>query len=402
MIDFDEACDLIFSHCNGLGTHDCSIEDAVGMVLAEDIVSDVDVSPFRNSAMDGFAVRAEWLAGCSQSEPVTMPIDSTVFAGDVSIGSSAGERVVKVMTGAIVDNAFDSVVPFELTEYDDSQVTFTKPISPGANVRKPGEDVSCGQTIFRKGRVIRLLDVGILAGIGQATVPVVRKPSMLVAGTGDELVKPGEKLAEGKIYESNTFTIRSLVAGWTRKVETVARVADQVDGLKALLGSDHDVIVTSGGVSAGERDLVVPTALSCGWLEVFHKIKLKPGKPVFFAVRGRQLLFGLPGNPLSTAVTCAILVIPALKKICGRNNYRIKPFPALMPQSEVRKTGRKLIWPGSIEPGDNPRVKFSAKRSSAALSALIDSDGLIIQPVAKKGEAGIEVEAVRWNEILNH
>jgi molybdopterin molybdotransferase len=166
------------------------------------------------------------------------------------------------------------------------------------------------------------------------------------------------------------------------------------------MAADADVIVTSGGVSAGERDLVIEAAEAAGFESILHKVRIKPGKPVYLARRGGQLLLGLPGNPLSTAVTCAVFVLPALKKMAGRRDYLLCPRPARLSPDSIRKSGRMLIWPGTFKYAKGGLVaEFSPKRSSAALSALLGTDGLILQSIAADGESPT-IEVVPWDQIL--
>jgi molybdopterin molybdotransferase len=193
-----------------------------------------------------------------------------------------------------------------------------------------------------------------------------------------------------------------MIKPWCASVECRRRIVDQSEALESVLDSKHDVIITSGGVSMGERDLVVGTAESLGWEPIFHKARIKPGKPIFFARRGRQLLFGLPGNPLSTAVTCALFVIPALKKMTGWPEYELVLTPARLGESSLRQTGRRLIWPGMARmTEDGLVVEYTNKKSSAALSALMHTDGLIIQSPVKSDTDEATIDFVGWNQLLN-
>jgi molybdopterin molybdotransferase len=295
------------------------------------------------------------------------------------------------MTGAPVPDGYDAVVRFEDTTYDDKQVTFHQAIGNYTYIRAPGEDVEAGQKLFKTGDRLGPLDIGLLASIGLPEVTVYNRPSVLIATTGNELVPPGDVLPPGAVYNSNLYTIEAMVSPFSRSLQRLTGVDDSVEQLQTIMASDAEVIVTSGGVSAGERDLVIEAAETAGFESIFHKIRIKPGKPVYFARRGDQLLFGLPGNPLSTAVTCAIFVLPALKKMVGWKNYRLSPMPAQ----------RMLIWPGSFtNSGGEILAEFSPKRSSAALSALLGSDGLIFQSIRDSAEPPT-IKVVPWDQILS-
>jgi molybdopterin molybdotransferase len=401
MIEFEKACELIFENANGLGSEDRLIENSIGYVLAQDVVSPISVAPFRNSAMDGFAVHTQWLKECTADNPQVIPIGPTSFAGNSTSGNVTDTHTLKVMTGARVADGFDAVVPFEETGYDEDEVRFFAPAAPGQHIREPGEDIARDQKLYTEGTKLGRLDIGILASIGLRSVRTYRKPSIMIIGTGDELISPGEELAGDGIYDSNTYTIHSLVAPFCEKVERFCEVPDSEEELQEALQSPHDVVVTSGGVSAGEKDLVVEMAESCGWERIFHKVRMKPGKPVYFAVRGKQILLGLPGNPLSAAVTCSVFLIPALKKMAGRGDYRLHPKPATLAPAEAGKPGRLLIWPGFIKDRDNRTMaSFSAKKSSAALTALLGTDGLIIQNATEARPVDDNVKIILWDDIL--
>jgi molybdopterin molybdotransferase len=404
MISFDEASQLIFDNIRPLGKANYPIESAIGCTLYNNIISDINVVPYRNSAMDGFAVQSAWLAECSTENQFTLPYDKTIFAGDPRPDQIDNSRPVKIMTGAMVPHSYDAVVKVEDVWFDDNSVRFSSPAKAGQNIREVGEDIRSGQVIFPKGHTLRSLDIGLLASIGLSSVNVFEKPSVLVAATGDELVNPGEALPYGKIYNSNRYSVKSMISPFCRSVESHSHIADRLGNLRDIFNNRHDIIITTGGVSMGDRDLVVKTAETTGWTTIFHKTKIKPGKPVYFAKRDRQLLFGLPGNPLSTVVTCAIYVIPALKKLSGCKKYKSEFTPVTLKASSLRKSSRPLIWPGTfVRDGDKITAEFSEKKSSSSLSAVMNSDGLIFQPETKNPATEfVAAKAIAWNQIFNN
>lgn len=398
MISYEEATELVLKSASKLGRINLELVKAQGYVLADNIVSPVDVAPFRNSAMDGFAIFSERLEHCSPENPVSLPIDTTIFAGDDCCEIKLKESAIKVMTGAPVPLGFDCVVKLEDTKSGKQQVTFSKPAESGENIRPAGEDIVQGQTLYSRGHRIETFDIGILASIGLTNIPVYEKPSLQIVTTGDELVEPGKKLSPGQIYNSNKYTIASMLSGFGNKMEVISTVHDTFESLNAVLNCEHNVIVTTGGVSAGEKDLLPAAAEANGWETVFHKVAIKPGKPVYFARKQNQLLFGLPGNPLSAAITCALFVIPALKKMAGYRQFRLLPIPASLSNSRGRKSDRTIIWPGKIwNDGKHTMVSLSPKKSSAALSALLGSDGMIFQ----KNHNSANVEVVTWVQVFD-
>lgn len=402
MISYDKALSLVLEAVPTPKRSRLPLAKAPGHTLCEQIISGIDVAPFRNSAMDGFAVSSHLLEGCSPETPVSFPVVTTVYAGDSSHDTDRKDHVIGVMTGAAVPDQYDTVVPVEDTTTDGSRVTFTRPVEKGRHIRQPGEDVAAGQVLFEEGHLINLLEIGIIAGIGLADLPLFAKPSVKVLSTGDELVEPGVALPPGKIYNSNRYSIAAMVAGFCETLSTGSAVSDRPDELQKNLSSGEDIIVTTGGVSMGDKDFIVNASTSAGWQPIFHKVSIKPGKPLFVARRNRQLLFGLPGNPLSAAITCALFVIPAMKKLSGHTGFQLKTEAARLKDSAPRKSQRLLIWPGRIwQDGGQVCAAYSSGKSSAALSVLLNSDGLIFSKQQSDKSADPDaVEVIRWNQIL--
>ncbi|MEP0828519.1 MAG: molybdopterin molybdotransferase MoeA [bacterium] len=401
MIDYKTAQKLIFENCEILGSKNVPIDKAIGRIAAGEIIAGINIFPYRNSAMDGYAVRHSDLASATESKPVTLPIEAVIYAGDDASSISGGTNAVKIMTGGQVPDGYDAVVMVEETSTDGSTVTFTRPVKQGANIRDAGEDIREGETVFRAGYRFRPLDIGILAGLGLKEVAVFQKPALSLITTGDELVEPGGRLLPGKIYNSNRYTISALVGHHCESLGILPTVTDGLEGFCRALECDSDVIITTGAVSAGDKDLLVPAAEKTGWRRIFHKVAIKPGKPIFFAVKGRRLLFGLPGNPLSAAVTAAFFVIPALRKLSGESDFIPGLHPAVLDPASDRPHDRTLIWPGKFRSNGNGLIAaFSEKTSSGALSALMDSDGLIVKEVSGRmvdGRAAVEI--LKWEQL---
>lgn len=402
MLSFSEAQNATLDSVSSLGVETVSIDDSLGLVLAEDIVSKINVSSFRNSAMDGFAVRSESLSGCSKENPRTFQIAGAIYAGQSPLSTIPPEFAIRIMTGAPVPEQFDAVVKIEDVVCSEESVQFSAPAKVGQHTREPGEDIKKGERLFCAGQRLGVLDMGVLASIGVSEISALRKPTALICVTGDELAEPGQELQAGQIYNSNKRTIRAMIHNHCRSVTASQTISDEFESLRDALNTDTDVIITSGGVSTGDKDFVPAAAEAAGWETVFHKAAVKPGKPLYFARRGSQYLFGLPGNPLSSAVICAVFVLPALKKIAGRSDFALSPISAQLTPPEHRKAARTLIWPGRIwQEGSKTCAAFAEKTSSAALSALLNSDGLIMQrPEFPEAPHNGQVQALRWREIL--
>ncbi len=396
MITLAEAWRLLDRHTEGLETTDVPISQCVGWVTAEDIRAPISVASFRSSAMDGFAVATQRFT----TLPMKLETNTTLYAGDYPDPAcfSSG-KAIKVMTGAFVPDVYDAVIPKEEVTYDDHTVTITQPVTSGQHIRLPGEDLVFGELVVAAGTPIQALAIGVLASLGMNTVKVVRKPRVLIVSTGDELVAPGNPLKAGQRYDSGGATLRSMIEPFCCSVTQRPVAADDMETLTRELQFDHDVVITTGGVSVGEKDFVPSAATRAGWRQIFHKVAIKPGKPVFVATQNGRLLFGLPGNPLSTAVICMLFVIPALKKMTGRTDCR-PPWTEAELACEPLQSNRPVIWPGKIWSQCGRYIAtISAKRSSAALSALLDSDGLIFQSLTEIYQPP-RVQVWTWEQIL--
>ena len=314
MKTYAEAVNIITESIKELESLKLPIEKSPNYILAEDIVSDMEVAPYRNSAMDGFAIAFDDIP----SIPTTLPITAVSYAGDLESFTYEKKTALKIMTGAPVPEGYDTVVRVEDTTFDNSEVTLNVPIKKCQNVRLPGEDIQAGDMIYKSRALINPLHVGIFASIGFKNVSVIRKPNILILSTGNELVEPGNDLKFGQLYNSNSYTLRSMLTQFCQSVTVDSIILDKPDQVARSLSQDYDMIITSGGVSAGDKDYIPHIARSCGWTQKLHKAAIKPGKPIFFAQKGNQYLFGLPGNALSTAVTAACFVIPSLKKMIAR------------------------------------------------------------------------------------
>ncbi len=396
MKTYAEAVDIISEAVQQSKRIKIPIEKSADYILAQDIISPIDVAPYRNSAMDGFAVAYSDI----KSIPCSLPIHAVTYAGDSDKYSYKPNSAIKIMTGAPVPEGYDTVIQVEHTTFTDSEVTFQKEIKENQNVRLPGEDIKNGDAILRSGEKINPLYVGILASIGMSEVEVYKKPNVLVISTGNELVEPGNNLKFGQLYNSNSYTVRSMLSKFCDSITVDSIVLDERESVISALSQDYDIIITSGGVSAGDKDFIPEIAELCGWEKKLHKAAIKPGKPIFFAKRNNQYLFGLPGNPLSTAVTCACFVIPAIKKMIGVKKHLLPTTSASLSKDSIMKSGRILIWPGKIFiENSKPVALFADKKSSAALSALLQTDGLIFQYTFEDKPPVIEI--TYWYEILH-
>jgi molybdopterin molybdotransferase len=285
---------------------------AFGRVLAEDARAVVDLPPFPSSAMDGFAVRAP-------DTPGRLPIVARIAAGVPAPRALARGEAMAIATGGVVPDGADSVIPIEYVVEHDNDVEIPEAVGQGDNVRPRGGDVAAGDVVVARGARLHAAQIGALAAAGVAEVVCARRPRVAILATGTELRRPGEQLGPGQVYEANGILLASALAAAGADIDVLPAVADDEAAHRAALevGLLADMLVTSGGVSVGPHDLVRGLLRELGVEEVFWGVAVKPGKPVAFGVRGRTLVFGLPGNPVSSLVGCELFVRPALLALQG-------------------------------------------------------------------------------------
>lgn len=288
------------------------VAEAVGRVLAEDADAAVDLPPFASSAMDGFALRGD-------DTPGRLPVVARIAAGAPATAALQPGESMAIATGGVVPEGADSVVPIENVAERDNEIEVRDPVVSGTHVRPRGGDVRAGDVVVDQGTRIGTAQLAALAAAGIDRVSVHRPPRVAILATGTELRRPGEPLGPGQIYDSNGVLIAAAVASAGGQVEQLPAVADDEAAHRAALerGLAADVLVTSGGVSVGPHDLVRRILGELGVDEVFWGVAVKPGKPVAFGVRGHTLVFGLPGNPVSSLVGCELFVRPALLALQG-------------------------------------------------------------------------------------
>ncbi len=331
LLTIEEARAQVLAHVRELESERVPLAEAAGRVLAEDARALVDLPPFASSAMDGYAVRAADLPG-------SLPIVGHAAAGrPASKMLSAGEAI-EISTGGVVPAGADAVVPVEYVVVHDNIIAAPSAVAVGENIRGRGGDVRSGDLVIARGKRLGPAQLGALAAAGLAVVAVGRRPRAAVLTTGTELKVPGEQLGPGEIYESNGTTLEAQLVSAGALVERLPAAVDTEEAHRSSIrhGLEADVFVTTGGVSVGPHDLVRMIGAELGVEEVFWRIAMRPGKPVAFGVRGDTLVFGLPGNPVSSLVGFELFVRPAILALQGAS----EPGPRLLPgrlAAEVRQ-----------------------------------------------------------------
>jgi molybdopterin molybdotransferase len=316
LLTIDEALDLVEAHVKPLPTEEVTLEQAYGRYIAQDLRAAIDLPPFPSSAMDGYAMRA-------QDTPGTLTVVGESSAGAPYAGGLERGEAVAISTGAVVPAQADAVVPVENVSVNGEQIEVSSPIDSGF-VRDRGSDIARGDLILEAGTRLGSAQIGAAAAVGLARVLTRRRPTVAVLTTGTELRQPGEPLADGQIYDANGPMLTAALLTSGAGVEHIPAAADTEAAHRAALtrALAHDVVISSGGVSVGPHDLVRSVGRELGVSEVFWRIALRPGKPLAFGVRDSTLVFGLPGNPVSSLVCFELFVRPALLALQGAPRVR--------------------------------------------------------------------------------
>jgi molybdopterin molybdotransferase len=335
LLSIDEALALVLARAAPLAAEEVAVADADGRVLAAPALAAVDLPPFPSSAMDGFAVRAA-------DTPGTLAVVGASAAGRPSRLTLGEGQAIAISTGAVVPDGADAVVPIEDVSEGHSAVVVPDPVSRSANVRDRGSDLGAGATVIDAGVRLGPGRLGALSAAGLVAVRCTRRPRVAVLVTGTELRDPGATLGPGEIYDSNGLVLETQARSAGAEVERLPRVEDDEGATRNAIarGLEADVLLTTGGVSVGEHDLVRAAEKALGVEEVFWRVSVRPGKPISFGVRGATLVFGLPGNPVSALVGFELFVRPALLALQGA----AEPGPAFLPgllAAAVRANGAR-------------------------------------------------------------
>lgn len=394
-----------------LGAVSVPLREALGRVLAEEIVAPEPVPAEDNSAMDGYAVRAADVAGAGAESPVVLRVAGESRAGRPASAPLGQGKAIAVSTGAVVPEGADSVVPLEHTASfrgsfvgqettkeprNDGSVEIAGEVVAGANVRRAGEDIRPGERVLAPGGRIGPAELGALALAAREEVGCARRPRVAVAITGDELIRPHEPMRPGAVRDANSYTVPALAAQAGAEVPVVERVPDDPEVTRAALARalEADVGVICGGVSVGRHDHVRRALTELGVEEVFWQVAVRPGKPVYFGVRpSGGIVFGLPGNPVSAMVTFLLFVRPALLWMQGQDPWP-RTVEAVFGSDYAKKPGRAEAVRCRIDADEGTWVATPTKeQSSHVLTSMLGADGLAILPSGCGGvQAGERVE----------
>lgn len=385
MISFEEAQRIVLDSTKRLGKVRAPLTGALGLVLAEDIVSKEKIPPFDNSAMDGFAVISQDTAQASAEQPASLRVLDDEPAGKVSKRKVTRGTAIRIMTGAPVPTGADAVVKVEDTKaVAASLVMVLRPVKKGENIRQAGEDINAGEVVMPAGTALRASEIGLLASLGRSTVNVFRMPKVAIITTGDELVEIDKSLKLGKIRNSNAYSLYAQVLQAKAEPVHLGIVPDIRQALTAKLTEalkKADVILTTGGVSVGEYDVVKDVLASMGASLKFWKVAQKPGKPFAFWIFDGKLVFGLPGNPVATMVCFEQYVRPALRKMMGHLKL-FRPVVEAILEEDVKKKPGRLHFVRVIldKRGPNYHASTTGPQGSGILKSMVLANGLALVP----------------------
>jgi len=383
VIEIGEAQKQVLEEIPVLGTERIQILEALGRVLAVDVLARRDVPSGDNSAMDGYACRHEDLAGAALANRVKLKLTGESPAGRPFEGSVGPGEAVRVLTGGLIPRGADTVIMIEDTALEADQLTCLADPGKGAHIRRRGEDVRTGETVLCDGDMIRPPEVGMLATLGYAYVHVYQRPLVAILSTGDELVDLDEPFGDGKVICSNTYSLAAQVMECGSIPLSLGIASDDENDQRDKIsqGLRADVILTSGGVSVGKYDLVRDALSQLGMQVKFWKVAMKPGKPLVFGTIGNKPVFGLPGNPTSAMISFEQFVRPALLKMMGHESIFRPLIEATLAEDAGPVSGRlHLVRCKLFERDGQMMAATTGNQSSGALRSMVLADGLMILP----------------------
>lgn len=382
MLTYDEALAQILDKVQPGAQVETPLTEALGLILAEDLISPLMLPPFANSAMDGFALRYADVQNAGDTQPASLPLAGEVAAGALQVPALPPGCAMRIMTGAPLPVGADTIVPIEDADVIHGAVSVREVQNKGQYVRAAGGDMMPGDLLITRGSVVRAQEIAVAAAIGRAALPTRARPQVAIISTGDELVELGQPLLPGQIYNSNAYTLAAQVADAGGVVMYQAIARDTPAAVRAAFDASlgADVIVTSGGVSVGEFDHVKAVFAERGQVD-FWRAAVRPGRPIAFGHWGRTLFFGLPGNPVSSLVTFELFVRPALRRMLGASQVSRTAVQATLMQPASHEPGRRSFLRGRVTLTDGQwQAHVNTRQGSHQLSTLPQANALLVVP----------------------
>ena len=402
MISADEALKIILSYVKINPIEKILINEALNRVLSEDIYSPYNIPYADNSAMDGFAIKAEDTVNATVDNPAKLKIIGVIPAGKVFKGEVKSGEACKIMTGGIIPEGADSIARKEICKEENGYVYIYERVKKGKDLRKAGEDIKEGELVLKKGTVITPAVVGMLASLGKSSIYVYKKPVVSIIISGDEIADIDEPLVKGKVKNSNTYTLISMIKDRGGIPVNRGIIKDDKENLKKAIKEclDSDIILSTGGVSVGDYDYTREVIEELGFKVHFWRLRIKPGKPLLFATFENKLYFGIPGNPVSTMVVFYNFIMPAMLKMQGFNNIFLPEEEAILDEDLKKKDERREYVRGILYKKDGKfHVKSTGPQGSGILKSMVMGNCFIVlnegKKFLKKGE-GVKVTVYKY------
>ena len=390
MMKIEKALKIVLRPISSLPPEKIKLTNGLNRVLAEDLYAGINVPQLDNSAMDGYAVKSIDLRGASKANPRTLSVICDVRAGYIAPCSVKRNQAIRIMTGAPLPQGADSVIMVENTKTpkdNRKKVEIFKEIERGKNIRRRAEDIKKGELVIRKGTLLNAGHIGLLASLGKGTIKVARRPRVAILATGDEVINVGQKLSPEKLYNSNTYTMYNQILKCGAIPKRLGIAKDKPGELERKIkrGFDCDIILTSGGVSVGDYDLVKHVLRKIGADIRFWKIAMRPGKPLTFGFIKKIPVFGLPGNPVSSMISFENFVKPTIFKMLGRNQDEKNEVEAIVEEDIKKKKGLRYFTRARVKwENGKYRAYTTGPQGSGILKSMTQANSLIILPEEKE------------------
>ncbi len=406
MIPVEEAQQRVLAEVRVLESEVVGLGDAHGRVLREEIAAPYDIPEADNTAMDGYAVRAADVASATRERPVTLPVIEDLPAGRIAARAVDAGTATRIMTGALLPRGADAVVQVEHTNAGAERVQIFEAVRPGANIRRRGEDMRAGDIILAAGTPLRAAEIGVLAAAQRAQVVAGRRPVVAILSTGDELIDINQPRTAGKVVNSNAWSLAALAREAGAVPRNLGIVPDDRNATIAAIESalESDFVVSSGGVSAGAYDYVKDALDSLGAETKFWQIAMKPGKPVVLSTLRGRVVFGLPGNPVSSMVSFLLFVAPSIRKAMGQTACLLPPEVLVTLAAPLRSKGDRRAYQRVrivAEGGELVAQPMRAQGSGVSTSMLGANGFAIVEQGVTSIEAGTRVKALLIGPITS-
>lgn len=390
-ISMEEGMEMLLSAVSQIEMEEVHLLDASGRVLACDVAAMEDIPPFDRSPLDGYAVRSADITAAGKDSPVTLKVIGEVPAGYVAARGPGEGEAVKILTGAPIPEGADVVVRYEDTSFTKEAVTLYQSMPSGSNIVKAGEDVRSGQSVMSQGDLLNPARIGVLAGLGYERVAVYKRPVVRIISTGDELVPVADKLSPGKIRNSSAYMLRAFLQDWGMDAQLCKIVKDDECSIREAIEAARigaDCVITTGGASASDRDLVLPALEALKAKIMFWKVQMKPGMATIAAQKEGTLILGLSGNPSAAVAALFALCLPAFRKMCGRRDQQLPMVEVTLPDGFEKKSPGGRVLPGRLEiRGTTPCFITQKRQTNGMISPWSDCNLIGLIP---KGSGPLE------------